>query len=205
MGQAERRYSVCLVLFSQIEYNAELATGPDNSVFYQRNGASDKLFVDLRELASHGDLTVADDSADVFERRENPVWRFEEHHDAPEPCQAREPGLSVVWPSRRESQKTERIGREARGDDRGEDGAWTGNGLDANSSVDRGPNHPVARIGDGWRSGVGHERNARARLQLLDQARDPCRLVVRMQAHRSRGDAVVREELVGSSGILDRD
>src|SRR4249919_737464 len=97
------------------------------------------------------------------------MWSLEEHDRSPNLLDATEPHFAVLRPNWRKTKEGKRVGRQTRRGQRGQNGARARNRLDSKTRLDRCLYEQSARIGNGWRSRVGHQRDVVASLQPRDE------------------------------------
>src|SRR6478752_5000065 len=154
------------------------------------------------QLASDDRIGVADSDLNLLQGLYDTMWSLVKDRQRSRLLQATHPKFSVFRPSWREAEEDEAVGTETRDRQSGHRCARAGDRLNPDPVSDRLGNQMLARIRNGRRSRIGHQRDALVMLQTGNQRRALPMLVVFVKARRRGGDAVPRQQMSRSPRIF---
>src|SRR6185295_17760085 len=143
--------------------------------------------------------------AGVGEAREDAVRRFEDDDRMAERGERAVERPALAGAEGREPGEGERVGRKARGDERGEDRGSARDRLDRDAAGRGFADEEEARVGEEGRAGVARESDRGAPLEIVEEAREALAFVVLVERDELLADAEMGEETPGDPCVLAGD
>ncbi len=118
--------------------------------------------MELGHLARDGGLPIAEDGQGILEQVRQPMRRLVEDERGLDLGDGAERLAPVGAAPPKKAKEVEGVGRQAAGDERGQNGRSTRHRHDSVSGVERGAHELLAGIGYGRRARIRHERDVAA-------------------------------------------